>query len=115
MSTTASEKLHETEAAQVKEMIDGIRTYVISYEGNTAIWLTHPQGMTLRQLRTAFRDFGGAPQGVDLMKIRCREIPAIGHRTPNPKFHSPLDDIAPGCAYASWKGKGGVVYGNARI
>lgn len=114
MSTTAEPAL-AAEATQVKELIDGMRTYVISYGENTAIWLTHPHGMTLRQLRTAFRDFGGAPKGVDLMKIRCREIPAIGHRTPTPQFHSPLDDISPGCVYASWKGKSGVVYGNQRI
>jgi hypothetical protein len=115
MSTAPSATRTEAETAEVKRVIDGMRTYVISYGENTAIWLTRPEGATLSELRTAFRDFGGAPQGVDRMKIRCREIPAIGHRTPDPKFHSPLDDIASGCVYASWKGRGGVVYGNARI
>jgi hypothetical protein len=101
---------NEEQRKLVQVRVDAIRTYAVSYEDHFAVWLSD-EGLS--EVRRAFVRFGGAPENIDLAKIRCRELPMVAHRTPHiSEFRNALDNISTGCVWASWKGPRGTVFGS---
>lgn len=67
---------------------EGLRPYSAVYEGNAAVIVAGSLG----EARRTFRELGGAPEKIQLYRIRCLEMPSLEVK----------ETAKPGCVFATW-------------